>query len=105
MLEAFLRQQKFTDEEAAQIEANVQEIQQENYQKAKEQMNQDQSLIKTLNIPCNIPETKTESHLNFKNYDHSLEKARNDEAGIKQLDQTWEEEGIEFGNLTSKDIL
>ena len=71
-------------------------------------------ISKSMNIPTNLKEgelnQKTESHPHFKNYDHSLDMKR--KIGLKSANPTPNEDGyvdcgdgLEMGNLTSKDIL
>lgn len=71
-------------------------------------------ISKNMAIPTNLKpgelNQKAESHPHFKDYDHSLEMVR--KIGLKSANPTPNEDGyidcgdgIEMGNLTSKDIL
>ena len=73
-----------------------------------------QNIRGAISVPTNLEEgeldQKTESHPHFKNYNHSLEMVR--KIGLKSSKAVPNEDGyiecgdgIEMGNLTSKDIL
>lgn len=97
MLKSFLSNQKYTDKEADEIEKGINNIKQENYNKAINQLFEEkQSISEIINAPTkNIKiEEETEEHDFFKGYDHSLEKVRN-----KNI-----ESDIEFGNLGPGDL-
>jgi hypothetical protein len=80
VLQAFMEQQKYTDEEAIAMENAVADMQNENFRKGMEQLGRPQEISKNLSVPTQLKEgeldQKTESHPHFKNYDHSLEKMR-----------------------------
>jgi hypothetical protein len=63
------------------------------------------NLAKILGLPTEIKDSyineTTTVHPNFKNYDHSLEKVR---VRFKLIEDGGED-GIEMGDLTSRDIL
>jgi hypothetical protein len=96
MFDAFLKQQKYTDKEADQIEASIKQKTEDNVRKAKEILSRDQNISKYTSIPSNIKEgdlnQKTQSHHNFKNYDHSLEKVRHKFTKVNVDD------GVEWGD-------
>lgn len=94
MFNAFLKAQKFTDEEADQYEKAILEKQQENFSSALKSMAKSQNISDYMRIPSQNPtiETKTEVHPHFKNYDHSLEQDRWRGLGESS-------DGIEWGDL------
>lgn len=104
MLQAVMDQSKYTDEEASRILASIEEKKADNVRKAREQLLQPQEIAKHTYIPSAIkPENinqKHEVHPHFKNYDHSLEQVR-----IKFNPEGTDSDGIEFGDMTSKDVL
>jgi len=101
MLQAVMDQSKYTDEEASLVLAAIEEKKTDNVRKAREQLLRPQEIT---NIPSAIkPEDinqKHEAHPHFKNYDHSLEQVR-----IKFKTEGTDSDGIEFGDMTSKDVL
>ena len=80
MLEAFLKQQKFTDKQADEYQANIEKYKEANYEKAKLEMSKDQAIKNCINIPSKINtkdiEQTHEIHAKLKGYDHSLEAIR-----------------------------
>ena len=102
ILKSFLEQQKFSDKEADIYQETIQNIKNSNYEKAiKELYREEPSIADVINAPTKITPNslndKAQPHPNFKNYDHSLEKIRGKFNGQDDL--------IEMGNLTSKDVL
>jgi len=107
---------KYTDDEAADINIEIQRIKHENEKKARAQLHRNQEIANYTDIPSTITaediNQKTESHPHFKDYDHSLEMKRNDLLGLKKGKPVPDEngeidcgDGITMGNLTSKDVL
>ena len=80
MLNAFLKNQKYTDEEASDIEIAKQQFQQDRMSDAVKQLGRSQNISDYVNVPSNITakdiDQVTVPHPHFKNYDHSLEKLR-----------------------------
>lgn len=80
MLEAFLKQQKYTDKEAIAILNSIEDKKSENSKKAKQLILRSQNISDYANIPTRLKEgelnQKTVAHPKLKNYDHSLEMVR-----------------------------
>jgi len=80
MLEAFLKQQKFTDKQADAYQTAIQVLKDRNLAKGLSEMNKNQEVKNYMTIPSKIkPEDinqKTEAHPKLKSYDHSLESVR-----------------------------
>ena len=114
MLDAFLKQQKYTDQQARNIEIEIQKIKDKNLSKATTQMNRPQEIKLYTNVPTKLKEGelnhKTISHPQLKNYNHSLEMKRDIglKSGKPNINSDGEieyDDGITMGNLTSKDLL
>jgi len=108
--QAFLDQQKFTDAEADAYQQSIADAHADNERKAMLQLCRSQNVSDYMNVPTTIEagslDQTHEVHPKLKGYDHSLEKVRNQEAGIvKHVDGAEDADGISMGNLTSKDIL
>jgi len=80
MLEAFLKQQKFTDKQADAYQVAIEVLRDKNFANAMTEMTKTQEVKKYMEIPSKIkPEDinqKTEAHPKLKSYDHSLEAVR-----------------------------
>lgn len=98
-----MQQSKYTDEEAEKVLKEREQQKEENFKKATSILQRSQDLKDYINIPSQIKSEelneKPEVHPKFKNYDHSLEKVR------QKFFVDGTDDGIEFGDLTSEDIL
>jgi hypothetical protein len=100
MLNAFLKNQKFTDEQADEYEQYLKDLERDHTRMAIEQLSSEKpSLINFIGGQTQIKDgeldQKTIPHDHFKDYDHSLEKVR---INFKR------DQGIEFGDLGSEDV-
>ena len=119
ILKIVKEQSKYTDQEARDIEFSIQEFKHQNEQKARAQMNQDQSIGNCIEIPSNLKSGELnqthEVHPHFKDYDHSLEAVRHtfsqpesDPSKPKHVEVTNDEPlkegefGINWGDLAGK---
>jgi hypothetical protein len=104
ILQAVMEQSKYTDAEADQILAARKAQNEENLKKAMIEMSKSQNIRDHINIPSQIKtgelDQKPEVHPNLKGYDHSLEQVRK-----KFTSEGPDSDGIEFGDLTSQDVL
>lgn len=98
---AFFDQQKFTDQEADDIEMSNQEYGEKNFQKALMELYRSQDVKDYMEIPSENPKLneKTVSHEQMTSYDHSLEKNRWKMIGGKDTD----DDGIEINMDESQD--
>lgn len=80
MWKAFMENQKFTDQEASDIEIAKQQLQQDNMMNTYKQLSRSQNISDYTYIAGSVTEEdinqKTESHPHFKDYDHSLDMTR-----------------------------
>jgi len=80
VLQAFLDQQTYTDQEAIEIENRIAKIQEKRYQEASSQLMRSQTINDYIAVPSQIQngdlDQKTEAHPQLKEYDHSLEQTR-----------------------------
>jgi len=80
MLNAFLKNQKYTDEEANDIEIAKQQFQQDRMSDAVKQLGRSQNISDYVNVPSTITpkdiDQVTVPHPNLANYDHSLDRTR-----------------------------
>ena len=102
---AFFDQQKYSEEEVDEINRQIQEYQNENFQKAYQHLvgSDPNDLKNSIDIPTENPilDGKPEVHPQMKDYDHSLEKNRWKEIGGRSLDDL--DEGIEINYEESQD--
>ena len=80
MWNAFMENQKFTDQQASDIDIEKQKIQQDRVKEALQQLGRSQNISDYMYIAGKVTKDdinqKTESHPHFKNYDHDLERLR-----------------------------
>lgn len=80
MLDAFLKNQKFTDEDADRIKLEQQQLQQNKEKEAIQQLSRSQRISEYTSIPTKIKDKELnetpKSHPSFEKYDHSLEMPR-----------------------------
>jgi len=103
--EAFLRQQRYSDEEIDAVQKQIEKTKEDNLTKATILMSRSQDIKNYVNIPTQLkPEIPKEIKPRF---DHSLDMKRN--IGLKSITINEDGEmdcgdGLVMGNLTSKDL-
>lgn len=85
MMRAFIQQADLDDEKTFQKEASIANFQNEQYEKAKNQLAQSGDIIQhLLDSQTTGVNNKSEIHPQFRNYDHSLEGDRVELSGAKR---------------------